>query len=777
LTTVAVGHAHIDAAWLWPMRESIRKCGRTFASQLYYLKEYKDYVFGASQAQLYAFTREHYPELYQEIKDYVAEGRWEIQGGMWVEADCNIISGESMVRQFVHGKNFFRDEFGVDVKNLWLPDVFGYSAAMPQILKKSGCDYFLTQKISWNQFNQFPYHSFFWQGIDGNKVLTHFPPESNYNSPLEPEHLVKARNQYKENYLAPLFLTLFGMGNGGGGPKSETIENGLRAADVEGCPKVKFGRADDFFTQLEKYSELLPSWVGELYLEFHRGTLTSQGKSKLLNRRCEQILALTEFVCSCLPLDEYPDSELDKAWKTVLTNQFHDIIPGSSIREVYAVSEEELAGVLKLCEKLQTEAARKLLQADSQAITVVNTLSYPYTHAVRLPASWSNCEVFDENMSLIPTQSEDNGEVWGIGNFMPQSFTTLRRGKAVETQAKLVDTLVLENDLIRYEFNRNAHLISAFDKEAQRELIGKAGGNHLKLYVDRPHEWDAWDIDFDYEEHFLEEAIVTGISKAGIGKVRQTLRFELKVGASVLSQQMILSANSKRLDFVTVVQWREQHHMLRVNFDTTIDAPEAICDIQYGYVKRPTHTNTSWDFARFEVAAQRYVDISGPDGGVAMLNDCKYGHHLSSGALNLNLLRSPTSPDEIADQGEHTFTYSLLPHNGNFINSNVMPEAACLNRPPAVWEGALSAAMPCQVVKRSGVTLEVLKKAEKSNHRMIRCVENNGSNSSITLRFSDAKTLLETNLIEWEQLGEIYVENHLVTLNFKPFEIRTFIIK
>ncbi len=779
LTTTAVGHAHIDVGWLWPVRESIRKAARTFSSQLYNMEQYPDYVFGASQPQLYEFVRDNYPELYAKIKERVKEGRWELQGGMWVEADCNIISGESMVRQFLHGKNFYMDEFGVDVRNLWLPDVFGYSAAMPQIIRKSGCDYFLTQKISWSQFNKFPYHTFFWRGIDNTEVLTHFPPEDNYNSALLPRQLCYAQNNFNENYFLPEFITLFGVGDGGGGPRPEFIEYGRRTGNLEGCPKIKFGRADKFFERLSRHTDRLPTWVGELYLELHRGTLTTQSRTKRNNRKCEQLLTLTEFLCSCLPAAEYPAAKLDRLWKTVLINQFHDIIPGSSIRKVYEVTEPEHAKVLAECGKLIDMAAGKLLKRDKDAMTVLNTLSYDYTSPVRLPDEWSGFSVLDAEGHEVLTQME-NGALWALGNFPPQSFTTLRRGRVVKSKAqkKPGRDLVLENDLVRYEFDRDGRLTRAFDKTARREVISGAAGNLLGLYVDIPNNWDAWDVEFTYQDVPPVYATAERAAKVVDGPVRQVLEFDLKVGNSILKQQVTLAANSKRLDFNTEVDWKECHRMLRVAFPTTVQTSEAYCDIQYGYVRRPTHSNTSWDFARFEVAAHRYVDISDANGGAALLNDCKYGYKLHDGVLDLNLLRSPTYPDEAADQGHHTFTYSFLPHEGGLAGSEVMQEAACLNRAPALLPGnAAGLELPCALVDGEGVTLEVLKKAEKSDALVIRAVETDGRKSNAFIRIPAGKKLVETNLLEWTAGASFKPVDNVVELEFNPFEIRTFLVK
>ena len=340
MTVHGVGHAHIDTGWLWPVRETVRKCARTFTAQLDLMERYPEYIFGASAPRHYAFVKEHYPELFKKIKAAVKKGNWELQGGMWVEADCNVISGESMVRQFLHGKNFFMDEFGVEVKNLWLPDVFGYSASMPQILKRSGCDFFLTQKLSWSQFNTFPYKSFNWKGIDGSCVLAHFPPENTYNSTLKADRQIKAQNEYPEGYIAPDYISLFGIGDGGGGPFPELIERGRRFEHLDGVPRFKFDKAENFFNILAASKDELPVWQGELYLELHRGTLTTQSRTKRLNRKNEQLLTETEFICSQLPFEEYPAETLDRLWKLLLLNQFHDIIPGSSITMVYEQTEK-----------------------------------------------------------------------------------------------------------------------------------------------------------------------------------------------------------------------------------------------------------------------------------------------------------------------------------------------------------------------------------------------------------------------------------------------------
>ena len=777
LAVSAVGHAHIDTAWLWPVRETIRKCARTFSSQIALMEKYPDYVFGASQAQLYEFTKEYYPALYDKIRKYVKEGRWEVQGGMWVEADGNLISGESMVRQFVHGKNYFKDEFDVDVRNLWLPDVFGYSAAMPQVLKRAGIDYFLTQKISWNQVNEFPHNTFIWQGIDGSEVLTHFPPENTYNSELLPGPLQEAQVRFKENGLADEFLCLHGIGDGGGGPKEDHVERGLRMGNLEGCPMVSFGRADEFFARQEEHRAELEKWVGELYLELHRGTLTTQARTKLGNRRLEQRLRDVEFICSCLPLDQYPIEALDRIWKRLLINQFHDIIPGSSIHKVYEDTEGDYADCLKQCDGLIGTAADALLEADTDSLVLFNSLSYEYTAPVVLPGDWQGCAVQGVDGKALPVQSGDDGTV-ALATIAPQSFVTLKRAGSADAAAPL-SGLVLENELVRYEFNDDGTVIGGLDKEAGREILAAGEeGNVLSLYEDRPNAWEAWDVDVFYQDQLLETARGAGVESLGAGPVRQGLRFRLEIGSSKIEQRVYLAANTKRLDFETEVDWRESHCMLRVSFPTTVLAEQASFDIQYGFVKRPAHDNTSWDMARFEVTAHRYADLSAPDYGVALLNDCKYGHKVRGHVLDLNLLRAPSEPDPDADIGHHAFAYSLLPHTGDLLGSQVMAEGAMLNQKPVMVPGyrAGEAALPC-TLEAEGISLEVVKRAEKEECLVIRLVETRGCTSGGTLRLADPKAkVVETGLMEWGEEGEVFVGSEML-VELKPFEIRTYKIR
>ena len=773
MTASAVGHAHIDTGWLWPVRESIRKCARTFASQLQLLEEYPDYVFGASAPQHYAFVKEHYPELYEKIKAAVKSGRWELQGGMWVEADCNLISGESMVRQFLHGKNFYMDEFGEDVKNLWIPDVFGYSAAMPQIIRKSGCDYFLTQKISWSWSNKFPYHTFNWRGIDGSEVLTHFPPEDTYNASVVPRELVPAETKFNENTILDEFMSLFGIGDGGGGPKEEYLERAKRLADLEGCPKVKFGRADEFFDRIAAHRDRLPTWSGELYLELHRGTLTVQARTKRNNRKLEQLLATVEFVNSLCPLAEYPGAELDRIWKTVLINQFHDIIPGSSIGKVYETTEREHAAALAESAGLAAAAVRKLGQADSGAATLVNSLSVPQNDPVELPADWGNSAVLASDGTPLPAQVED-GRVVAAVTVPADSLCAVKRGAGKAAECEVLDALVLENALVRYEFDADGRLVKAFDKEAGRDVL-PAGtvGNDFSLYVERANNHEAWDIEIFYEQQKCGAAKSVEPARGWRGPVRSGIEFRLGVGNSHLVQRVTLAEGSKRLDFATTADWQEERKMLRVAFPVAVFTEEASFDIQYGTVRRSTHRNTSWDIARFEVCGQKFADLSEEFYGAALLNDCKYGYKVFGTTLDLCLLRAPKFPDWDADRGHHEFTYAFLPHTGNLNGSNVRVEAAKLNRPALAVPGVAAAAVSPVTLEAGTVALSIIKKAEKEDCLIVRLVELAGRTSPAVLTVPAGKKLVETNLLEWTE-GETFVpESGKVSLKLRPYEIKT----
>ncbi|MFQ6133958.1 MAG: alpha-mannosidase, partial [Armatimonadota bacterium] len=749
----AIGHAHMDVAWLWPLRETVRKIRSTCASVLRLMEEYPDYHFGASQPQLFAFMKEHYPGLYARIKQAVRGGRWEVQGCMWVEADCNLSSGEALVRQVLHGKRFFQAEFGIEVDHLWLPDVFGYSAALPQILRKSGCPYFLTQKISWNQFNRFPYHTFLWEGIDGSRVFTHFPPSDTYNCDCTPGQLLFTARNFAEKDRTDRWIYLFGFGDGGGGPSRHHLELIQRAHDCEELPRVTQEPARDFFAQAEAAIDDLLVWRGELYLELHRGTLTTQAHNKLMNRRCELALREVELL-SALDLPSYPAADLDRLWKLVLLNQFHDIIPGSSINWVYRDSREQYEQVASESEDLFSRAAQRMAEradtrGEGRPVVAFNSLSWDREELVRVPLEEGeeSAGVFDYNGNALPHQVvEEDGDRYALTLARVPSMgrtTLFVRAGATEAEAAAPPSTVeagerrpfgelrvapratpsrvegrLENDVLLAEFGDRGQLCRLYDKEARREVLAQGQtGNVLALYEDVPVTWDAWDVDIYYEEKPPREAELTRRAVGEEGPLRASLIHEYRLSGSTIKQEVRLAAGSRRLEFITEVDWHEHEKMLRTSFPVDVRSEQASFEIQYGHIARPTHRNTSWDMARFEVAAHKWADLSEPGYGVALLNDCKYGHKVHRNVLDLNLLRSPKEPDPEADMGQHRFTYALLPHLGDLYHSNVIREGHQLNVPIRVvptdnHAGPEPPGVSWFRVSQHNVIIEAVKRAE-----------------------------------------------------------------
>ena len=610
--------------------------------------------------------------------------------------------------------------------------------------------------------------------VDGSKILVHFPPEDTYNSRLKANDMVGAQSRFMEKGILKDFLVLFGIGDGGGGPKARHIEKGMRQRDLEGAPKIKFSKVSDLMPIMAKDAGKLEEWVGELYFERHRAVLTSHSRMKRGNRKLELALREAEYLCACAGLRGYPRKELDALWKSLLTNHFHDIIPGSSINLVNVQAEKDYAAGLKQCSEITGTAVKKLMPASRNSITFVNTLSTAFEGAVELPDGWE-CGLKTSDGQAIPVQAEADGMVSALISIGPNESVSLKRVGA-PAKAKKQAALVLENDLVRYKFNKDGEVVAAYDKQERRNILAKgAKGNVITLYDDRPLAWDAWDVDMYYREQVIETASGVKVKSLGKGDARQGFEFRLNIGASKLVQKVYLAEGSKRLDFVTSANWCEKHKFLRTAFTVDVESESASFDIQYSHLKRPTHANTSWDVARFEVAGQRYADLSDHQYGVALLNDCKYGYYVRGNVLDLALLRAPTAPDPDADEGEHEFTYSMLPHSGDLINSNVMSNAACLNQPPLVAAGRNGVAFKSPVtVEGDGVSLEVVKKAEKEECLVIRLVETKGCRTTASIKVAgDNLAIVETDLMEWEDIKP--VRNGRVDM--KPFEIRTFKIR
>ena len=771
LNITAIGHAHMDLGWLWPTRETKRKGARTFATALANMDLYPYYLFGASQPQLFQWVKEDYPALYERVKQKVKEGRFEVQGAMWVEADTNISGGEALVRQLLLGKRFFKQEFGVEIRHLWLPDVFGYSGALPQILKLAGVDYFMTQKMSWNQINHFPHHSFHWCGIDGTAVLTHMLPEETYNSPALPRGVAKIEKNYPEKGVSDQCLMLFGIGDGGGGPGEEHIERLGRIRNLAGLSPVKPGMAADFFEVWKKDADRFPTWVGELYLEKHSGTLTTEAKNKWFNRHIEQALRELEWT-AMLAGGDYPAARLDEIWREVLLYQFHDILPGSSIKRVYDESVARYTGLLAEVEDAirqnQTQLASQINTVGMVAPTVLfNSCSWDRTEWVNIDGAWKRVTVPACGYLAVDMASMEN----------------------VPLLAARPDHL--ENDQLRVLFAVDGSIRSIYDKAAGREaLVDGQPGNRLRVYQDHG---DAWDFLLDYASQ--TPALMALVSSEPLlDGPRAVLKQTYHYGHSVLVQEISLTAGGRRLEFDNRLAWREKATMLRTSFPIAVHAAEAAYEIQFGHIRRPTHRNTTWDLAKDEVAAHKWADLSQHDFGVALLNDSKYGYKIKDNVIDLNLLRSVPYPgpelvrDEdvkpgephggYTDQADHVFRYAIYPHAGDAVTGGVpqagyefnLPLRLIPTRPHAGTRPAASSLLDLNV---SNVIVEAVKQAEDDSAMIVRLYESAHASAKALIHFSfTPKKVEETNLME-ETLRELALDNNAVFLEFHPFEIKT----
>lgn len=743
LSFTAVGHSHLDLAWLWPIRETIRKGARTFSNTLHYMEQYPDYKFGASQAQLYAWMKEYYPALYERVKEKIKEGKWEVQGCMWVEADTNLSGGEALVRQILYGKRFFKEEFGVDVKNLWLPDVFGYTGSLPQLLKKSGCDYFMTQKLSWSEHNKFPHQTFLWEGIDGTEVFTHMLPEETYNSSLSPRQVKFAETNYIDSGICDEALILFGVGDGGGGPGSLHLEYASRMKNLNGLCPVNMDFAQPLFERLEESTRgRLKKWVGELYLEKHQGTYTTQAKNKWYNRKMEFALRELEFALVLSNhLEDYPKEQLDEIWKEVLLYQFHDIIPGSSIKRVY---DESLARYEILLNKVQemTERCYKEISADA-ALTAFNSLAWERTEIV-----------------------EQEGELYQM-NIPPLGFTKGR--EPVHEVLTNVGENYLENNYLRAVFNKEGALISLYDKAAERESLSGAS-NLYNVYEDL--NGDCWDIAIEYTDR-KPEYFVLESQKFFVKGAYATCEQRYTYGQSQILVSIQLGHESKRLEFELEADWKENLKMLRTSFETDIFAKEASYEIQFGQIKRPNNENTLWQKAQFEVCAHKWVDLSEADYGIALINDCKYGYRVQGKTMDMNLLRSQNYPGENADRGTHHVRYALYPHSGNERTGQVHKQAYEFNVPVIFQRGEGSNTAAGQMIcGGENIVIEAVKKAEDGNSCILRLYEPYGATVNTSLQFNKKYAAIsKCNLMEEEE--ETVGSGDSISLKVKPFEIVT----
>jgi alpha-mannosidase len=744
----AVGHAHIDTAWLWPLAETVRKCERTFSSQLAYMERYPEHRFACSQAQQWAWMRERNPDLWKRMAARAREGRFIPAGGTWVEPDCNVPSGESLVRQFLYGQRFFEQELGVRCREFWQPDVFGYSGQLPQIMRGAGMTRFLTQKLSWNKFNRPHHHTFTWEGIDGSQVLAHFPPADTYNSICDLAELRRAARDYKDHDRSRHAYLLFGHGDGGGGPTPRMLELLRRARDLQGLPRTAIRTPDEFFSLLEEDCRDRPVVVGELYFEYHRGTYTSVSEVKQNNRYSEQLLRDVELLAAVadrLGRAEYPQADIERLWKLVLLHQFHDILPGSSIGEVYQDARRDHAVVLAEGEKLRAAALAAL---GAGAAAPLNTLSAARAEVVSDPAGrpvWIEAPPFG----------------WGRTGSAPDRVTLTRTAAGA----------VLENAQLRVSVGADGSVASLVHRPSGREALSDRG-NLLEIYDDQPVAWDAWDVDPFHLETRTEVAPAAGFTVEEETPLAVTLAFERAIGAASRARQLVrLTAGARRLDCSLDVDWQESHRMLKVAFPLAVRAMNATYEVQFGCLERPTHYNTTYDLARYEVPAHRFADLSEHGFGVAVLAHARYGWSAHQGTLRLSLLRAPEHPAPGIDRGRHRLRWAVLPHPGSWQDAGVVAEAARFDT-SILWS-APGAAGSLFSLDDPALVLDTVKRAEDRRGLVLRLYESLGSRGTARLTTSlPHAAARRTNLLE--DPGEpLATADGAFLVPYGPYEIVT----
>ncbi len=754
----AAGHAHIDSAWLWPLRETVRKVARTATNVTALMDDHPEFIFVMSQAQQLAWIKEHRPEVFTRVAEKVAAGQFVPVGGMWVEADTNMPGGEAMARQFVHGKRFFLDEFGIETEEVWLPDSFGYSGALPQLVALSGSKWFLTQKISWSRTNKFPHHTFDWEGIDGTRVFTHFPPVDTYNAQFSGREMARAVRNFREKGRATRSLMPFGYGDGGGGPTEEMLARARRLGNLDGSARVSIETPADFFAKAQAEYPDPPVWTGELYLELHRGTYTSQAKTKQGNRHSEHLLREAELWAATAAVRtgyRYPYQQLDRLWKTVLLHQFHDILPGSSIAWVHRQARATYAAVAAELEEIIAAAQQALVQ---------------------------------------PGPGPDDSIVFNAAPFERDGVPAMAAGRPAAPPAAATGQHLpgggfsLDNGLLRVVIDDRGLVTSVTDLAGGREALAPgASANLLQLHPDFPNEWDAWDVDRFYRNTVtdLTGAAELELVKAGEPGAAATVRVTRAFGDSAVTQLITLRAGARRVDFETEVDWHEREKFLKVAFEVDVRADRSAAETQFGHIFRPTHCNTSWEAAKFEICAHRFLYVGETGWGAALVNDSTYGHDVTSAVradggttttVRLSLLRAPRYPDPDTDQGAHTLRYAFVPGAGI---ADAVREGYLINLPPRPIRAAAGASVPALVtVDNPAVVTEAVKLAEdQSGDVVIRLYESRGGRASARLTADFAiGTATVTDLLERPLAGAgplAVTGGGTVELSFRPFQIRT----
>ena len=875
-TVYALGHTHIDVAWKWPLRQTREKAVRSFSTVLYLMKRYPEYRFFLSQPQLYEYVKEEAPEIFEQVRERVKEGRWEADGAMWLESDSNLTSGESLIRQILYGKKFFKEELGVDEQEiLWLPDAFGFLGALPQIMKRSGIRYFLTTKMGWNDADQQPDDTFLWEGIDGSRVTGLYITTKNYET--YPERFEKPVREvtyngrqnasqtmgtwqnYRNKELNDAVLTIYGYGDGGGGPTEGMLEESRRLAyGIPGVPKVKLSGLKEYLQVLDQnlQNKKLNTWYGDLYLEYHRGTFSSVAENKKNNRICENKNQEAEWLAALswwmnkkkesenIGKSEseranttgnqytYPKETLDKAWKLLLLNQFHDILPGSAIGEVYEQSDIDYAKIKAMDEEIirqaltelsklteapeasdvskESDASKEAKTSDASetaaanaGITVWNPLGFAAEQVITLDAQAQkeygiNTAPSDESIPSLTNASTTN-----VSNIQRLSDGTLLLTAALpakgsvrltkknastqttndaQTANKFIfrDAQTLETPWYVVSWDELGQITSLYDKEAKRELLESGTvGNEIVVYEDIPKDYDAWNVESYYTRKHWKMTAAQPCQLTESGDVCAVLHTTLSYQSSTIEQDIVFFAHTRRIDFKTKMDWHEEQQLVKAEFHFDVMTRTAACEIPYGVIERPTHKNTSWQRAQFEVCAHRFVDLSEPGYGVALLNDGRYGYSIEDSSLGLTLLTSGIFPFPDADKGVHELTYALMPHMGDWRSAKVVQEAGLLNEKPilsALRPSSTESYSMCEV-SAPNVIVTSVKRAEDERGLIVRMYESSGIRTNVTWDVSGLKpqSVWECDLMEkQEKMTEF--DGQKVRFEIKPFEIKTFLL-
>ena len=783
---IMCGHSHIDVAWLWTVKESERKAVRTFANTLELMDEYPEYKFAQSQAVLYDMVKKYAPDIFSRIKEKVKSGQWEVMGNAWVEADTNIASGESLIRQLLYGREFFVREFGIDSDTYWLPDCFGFTWALPQIIKKSGMKNFITAKLCANDTNAFPHSMFKWRSHSGDDVIAYFTRVS-YQGEYDVGRVFECRNGNKQSSIADISFGMFGYGDGGSGSTTDMLERAEALKNIPGVPETVNSSAHEFFEEIGKKADEFPVYDGELYFENHRGTFTSQAFVKKNNRRGEFALRNAEILSSAAELmgkSDYDGAELERLWKILLVNQFHDILPGSSIHEVYENAREDYAELNGGLEKLINEKLNVLFsERDPEAFTVANYLNVPYTGEVKikLPEGYNSVEYADEQIPCVKLSDKTGDYISFVAENIPSlSGRTYRFSKSEHPTQPCVkaEKNLLENNILRVEFDNNGEMTSVFDKENDREVLA-AVGNTLCIYQDKPIHESAWNLEFDYRMTPYPLKTAESVEVVRNDSVAGELKILRKFNKSTVTQYISLKKDSRQIDFRTAVDWHEREKVLKVNFPVGVRSCSSTSEIAHGSIQRPTHYNTSYDLAKFETCMHKWVDLSESGYGVSVLNDCKYGFSVHENNIDITLMRAPICPDPTGDIGYNEFTYSLVPHAGTWQEAGISELAYALNNPPAVVYSAVGSHDGERLisVKRKGVVLDAFKKAQNDDGYILRVFEAYSSRGKCEIDFCKAiESVTECNLMEKDGESLSHCEKSFV-FDIKPNEVRTFRIK